>query len=376
MSRLIIYDTTNFIDFPIGGQLTSIRNFLRYVCEHYPQRTKDILLVGTTTDEELTGQIKQLDIFGQKLRFLPVATAEKDLANIKKSLRFRYAKGLLTHRKTLKLTKSDCHYIHTPEAYGIIKLLCPRAICLLCSHGSYFNMEKGFRFHRKNKLILKGFQLYLKWILRNAKTIFIMDDDSEEQYKKYNKNLQRVQNSIICPATVTKKRHEGTDFLFVGRLSRDKRVEPIIRAVLSMTDDCRLTVVGNGEDYDNLIGYQSERVKFIGAVPPEAVKDHMQSADILVMNSVFEGLPMTILEALSHGLPVITTNVGAIGDAVRFGLDGEETDGTPEKIKEAAEHIMADYDSYAQNAFQRAKEYDYRTVNIKIYDTLCQFWKE
>lgn len=375
MSRLIIYDTTNFIDFPIGGQLTSIRNFLRYICEYQPQRVKDILLVGTTVDEELTGKIRDLEIFGQKLRFLPVAKAEKDLANTKKSLRFRYAKGLLTYRKTLKLTKKDCNYIHTPEAYGIIKLICPRAICLLCSHGSYFNMEKGFRFYRKNKFILKGFQFYLKWILRNAKTIFLMDDDSEEQYKKYNKNRQRIQNSIVCPATVTKKEHEGTVFLFVGRLSRDKRIEPIIRAVLSMADDCRLMIVGNGEDYDNLIGYQSDRVQFAGAVPPEAVKDYMQSADILVMNSVFEGLPMTILEALSYGLPIITTNVGGIGDAVRFGLDGEETDGTPEKIKEAAERIMANYDSYAKHAFERARGFDYRTVNAKIYDTLCQFWR-
>ena len=48
MSRLFIYDTSNFIDFPIGGQLTSIGNFLRFICEEHPERTEDIVLVGVT----------------------------------------------------------------------------------------------------------------------------------------------------------------------------------------------------------------------------------------------------------------------------------------------------------------------------------------
>lgn len=375
MSRLIIYDTTNFTDFPIGGQLTSIRNFLRYMCERHPQRTSDILLVGTTVAGDSVGKIRTLEMFGQKIRFLPVAAAETDLANIRKSLRFQYVKGLVSYRKIIKINKKDCNYIHTPEAYGVVKLMCPRAVCLLFSHGSYFNMEKGFRFYRKNIVILKGFQIYLKWILRNAATIFLLDRDSEERYKKYNKNLQRVKNSVVCPDFFTNRgEREGIRFLFVGRLSRDKRVEPIIRAVMSMNGDCRLTIVGSGESYDELIGYRSDRVEFVGAVPPEAVSEYMQAADILVMNSVFEGIPMTILEALSYGLPVISTNVGGIGEVVRFGLDGEETDGTAEKIKEAAGRIIENYHSYSEHAFRRAKDFDYQTVNEEIYGTLCRFW--
>ena len=58
MSRLLIYDNSNFIDFPIGGQVTSIGNFLRFVCEAYPERTNDIMLVGVTIDPEEVGKIK------------------------------------------------------------------------------------------------------------------------------------------------------------------------------------------------------------------------------------------------------------------------------------------------------------------------------
>lgn len=386
MSRLFIYDTSNFIDFPIGGQLTSIGNFLRFVCEEHPERTEDIVLVGVTLCEEEIGKIKKINLYGRRIAFLPVTTAEKDLGNTASSLRLKYVKGLLKCRKLLRITKRDCNYVHSPEAYGIVKLFCPAARCVIFSHGSYFNMEKGFRFFRKNVLVKKGFVLYLKWVLRSANLILLLDKDSLRDYKPYNSNLVQVGNSIICPE-LPEGRHmlkEGRvrEILFVGRLSKDKRVEPIIRAIAGMgsagqsgnTGGLRLTIVGDGEEYHNLISYAGERIRFVGAVPPGEVKEYMQNSDILVMNSAFEGIPMTILEAISYGLPVVSTNVGGIGEALHFGQDSEETDGTAESIRAAIGRIEAHYDVYSRNAYENSKAFDYRILNRKVYDLLCGYW--
>lgn len=391
MSRLFIYDTSNFIDFPIGGQLTSIGNFLRFICEEHPERTEDIVLVGVTLCQGEIGKIKKINLYGRQISFLPVTTAEKDLGNTASSLRLRYVKGLLKCRKLLKIAKRDCNYVHSPEAYGIVKLFCPVARCVIFSHGSYFNMERGFRFFRKNLLVKKGFVLYLKWVLRSANLILLLDKDSLRDYKPYNSNLVQVGNSIICPE-LPEGRHvlrEGKvrEILFVGRLSKDKRVEPIIRAVEGMGkagsgdegsgmdgSETRLTIVGDGEEYHNLIPYAGERIRFVGAVPPKEVKEYMQNSDILVMNSSFEGVPMTILEAISYGLPVVSTNVGGIGEALHFGQDSEETDGTAEGIQAAIRRIEAHYDVYSRNAYENSKAYDYRTLNRRVYDLLCGYW--
>ena len=391
MSRLFIYDTSNFIDFPIGGQLTSIGNFLRFICEEHPERTEDIVLVGVTLCQGEIGKIKKINLYGRQISFLPVTTAEKDLGNTASSLRLRYVKGLLKCRKLLKIAKRDCNYVHSPEAYGIVKLFCPVARCVIFSHGSYFNMERGFRFFQKNLLVKKGFVLYLKWVLRSANLILLLDKDSLRDYKPYNSNLVQVGNSIICPE-LPEGRHvlrEGKvrEILFVGRLSKDKRVEPIIRAVEDMGkagfweegsgmdgSEIRLTIVGDGEEYHNLIPYAGERIRFVGAVPPKEVKEYMQNSDILVMNSSFEGVPMTILEAISYGLPVVSTNVGGIGEALHFGQDSEETDGTAEGIQAAIGRIEAHYDVYSRNAYENSKAYDYRTLNRKVYDLLCGYW--
>ena len=391
MSRLFIYDTSNFIDFPIGGQLTSIGNFLRFICEEHPERTEDIVLVGVTLCQGEIGKIKKINLYGRQISFLPVTTAEKDLGNTASSLRLRYVKGLLKCRKLLKIAKRDCNYVHSPEAYGIVKLFCPVARCVIFSHGSYFNMERGFRFFQKNLLVKKGFVLYLKWVLRSANLILLLDKDSLRDYKPYNSNLVQVGNSIICPE-LPEGRHvlrEGKvrEILFVGRLSKDKRVEPIIRAVEGMGkagfgeegsgmdgSEIRLTIVGDGEEYHNLIPYAGEHIRFVGAVPPKEVKEYMQNSDILVMNSSFEGVPMTILEAISYGLPVVSTNVGGIGEALHFGQDSEETDGTAEGIQAAIGRIEAHYDVYSRNAYENSKAYDYRTLNRKVYDLLCGYW--
>ena len=390
MSRLFIYDTSNFIDFPIGGQLTSIGNFLRFICEEHPERTEDIVLVGVTLCQGEIGKIKKINLYGRQISFLPVTTAEKDLGNTASSLRLRYVKGLLKCRKLLKIAKRDCNYVHSPEAYGIVKLFCPVARCVIFSHGSYFNMERGFRFFQKNLLVKKGFVLYLKWVLRSANLILLLDKDSLRDYKPYNSNLVQVGNSIICPE-LPEGRHvlrEGKvrEILFVGRLSKDKRVEPIIRAVEDMGkagfgeegsgmdgSEIRLTIVGDGEEYHNLIPYAGERIRFVGAVPPKEVKEYMQNSDILVMNSSFEGVPMTILEAISYGLPVVSTNVGGIGEALHFGQDSEETDGTAERIQAAIGRIEAHYDVYSRNAYENSKAYDSRTLNRKVYDLLCGY---
>ena len=85
---------------------------------------------------------------------------------------------------------------------------------------------------------------------------------------------------------------------------------------------------------------------------------------------------MTILEAISHALPVVSTNVGGIGEVLHFGQDSEETDGTAEGIRAAVRRIWDAYGTYSRNAYDNSKAYDYRTVNRKVYQMLCNYWRE
>ena len=370
----MLYDTSNFVNLPIGGQLTSISNFLKYVREEYPQILENLVLVGVTEKPEEVGSFQKVDIHGKKVDFLPVARVETDLGHTQSSLRLAYVKGLIRYGRKLKVKRTDCCYLHTPEAYGAVRLLCPWAKCAVFSHGSFFNMEKGFRFFRKNSLITKGFMLYIRFVLRGARILFCLDRDSEEAYLPFNRQVVRVNNSIVPEKTQWREKPFTGSLVFVGRLSREKRVETIIRAVREMEEGYSLTVIGDGEEHENLLPFADERIRFTGALPPSQVKAYLDKQDILVMNSTLEGIPMTILEALSYGLPIVTTDVGGIGSVVRFGIDAEKTDGSVESIQEAIRKIVQSYSKYSEAAFRQSAQFDYREVNKVIMDRLLAVW--
>lgn len=376
-SRLLLYDTSNFINLPIGGQLTSISNFLRFLKEKHPTVLAHMILVGVSEQLEKIGNFQKIKIHDMEVNFLPVALVETDLGHTQKSLRMAYVKGLLKYGKLLHIRKGDCNYIHTPEAYGPIRLLNPMATCAVFSHGSFFNMEKGFRFFQRNKLVKTIFNLYLKYLLRTVSILFVLDSDSEMAYFPYNKHIVRVNNSIVPVfSTFPREKEFQKRLVFVGRLSKEKRVEIILQAVNQLDSEYTMTIIGDGETWDSLQPYQSERINLLGALTPVEVKQQLVNQDILIMNSTIEGIPMTILEALSFAIPVVTTDVGGISTVVRFGIDSEKTDGTIESIKRAIKKITAEYTAYSRTAFEQSKKFHYLEVNAKIWEHLVELWPD
>lgn len=373
MYELVIYDTSNYEDFPIGGQLTSVRNFLTYIAEYQKDYCSKILLVGLTTSVTNLGKKKIVDIGGKQFDFLPVVYRNTNLKEVKNSLRLEFLKGLFKYKNEIPHEKEILHYIHTPEAFIQVKLCHPFARTAIFSHGSFFNMVRGFRFFQNNKIVGSCFEVFIKWMLRSANLIFVLDNDSLNQYINYNKNVIKVNNSIILPEEdySDKQLHNPIRLLFVGRLSKVKRIDEIIKAVENCKEDVVLTIVGDGEERTYLESLvETNRVKFTGALKPEQVKNEMIRGDILMMNSILEGKPMTIIEAMSYGMPIITTNVGGISELVEFGGNAIETNGTFLQIICAIKNITSQYTEKVALSLCRARNYDFKLVNAKVFSEL------
>ena len=372
--RLLLYDTSNFRDYPVGGQVTSIKGFLRYLGESHPKKCHSVLLIGVSFHEEEIGVVQDISINDCRYSFIAVALASSDLNAVKKSLRLEYVKGLLKYRHILDIKKTDCNYIHTPEAYGVIKLLCKDAFCYVFSHGTYLNMYNQLRFFKKLPILRVAFQYYLISVIKHCNHIFVLDCDTQKSYRKYNMNVTRVGNSIVCRNYISHNfDRNNIKLLFAGRLSKVKNIAPIIEAVKEYPAKCSLIILGAGEEMDNLRRIANDRIKFVGAVQPDKVIEYMQNSDILVMNSVKEGIPMTILEAISMSMPVITTDVGGISEVLYYGVDSEKTDGSKEEIIIAINKIAANYKQYSIKAHSHSQEFDYRNVNKKVFQKLNEF---
>ena len=377
MYDLILYDTSNFEDFPIGGQLTSVRNFLKYIASCQPEYAEKILLVGVSTKPEDIGNVCRVEIDHVCFDFLPVLYRDPDLSRVQKSLRLEYVKGIFKMNRRICNSRSAVHYIHTPEAYIAVKLLHPTAKNAVFSHGSFFNMVQGFRFFQKNRIVHILFEQFLILLLKTADLVLTLDDISAEQYRRYTKNVYRADNSIMLPQEIPERMscHDPIRLLFVGRLSKVKRIGQIIEAVADMKGRVQLTIVGDGEEHSCLKAMITEAqlegmVHLEGACTPEQMKKYYMDNDILILNSSVEGKPMVILEAMSYGLPVITTPVGGIPELLRSGIEGEFTDGSPREIVEKVDKISEKYADYVCKAVERSSIYDYRRVNSIIFEKI------
>jgi len=377
-ARLIFYDTSNYIDYPVGGQLTSIRNFLRFLKENYYEHCKDVLLVGVSTDEAQVGRLLSIPFDGATYHFLAVTLAAADLGKVKKSLRLEYVKGIWKYRKLIDLRRNDCNYIHTPEAFGAIRAVSPGAVCYVFSHGTYMNMWQRVRFFKKVPVVRKAFQAFLLHVIRKSTAVFVLEKETQEDYMVYNPHVIHVGNSIVCHSYEERSIHaDRVHFLYAGRLSAVKNVGPVIEAVKDYHRDCELMILGDGEERQRLeqLAGDSERICFAGAVSPDRVQEIMKTSDVLIMNSTFEGIPMIILEAISVGIPVVTTDVGGIKEVLTYGHDSEVTDGSIGQIWKAMDKICDDYKKYSKNAYEKSLQFDYRKVNRKIFDTLNESLK-
>lgn len=117
--------------------------------------------------------------------------------------------------------------------------------------------------------------------------------------------------------------------LFLGRLGQRKGAYDLVEAFSRIAHEfprASLILAGDGEidavkaRIDKL-GLR-ERISCPGWVTGELKDRLLYSATVFVLPSYNEGLPMSILEAMAHGVPIITTPVGGIPDAISDGLTG------------------------------------------------------
>lgn len=110
--------------------------------------------------------------------------------------------------------------------------------------------------------------------------------------------------------------------LYVGRLTAIKGLRILIDAFLEACESnpkLSLTLVGDGEDrptLENLSAPAGDRIRFRGALSQTQVAEEFRNADIFILPSFAEGVPVVLMEAFASGLPVIATQVAGVPELV------------------------------------------------------------
>ncbi len=131
---------------------------------------------------------------------------------------------------------------------------------------------------------------------------------------KYEKNALRAQLGFSRDAFI---------LVYAGRLEPEKRVEHLLTIwpkILEKHNNAILVIVGSGSEEARLRSQAGTAIHFYGYV--DEILPYLQSADLFVLPSITEGMSNAMLEALSTGLPVVVTRVGAAMDVISERVNG------------------------------------------------------
>jgi glycosyltransferase involved in cell wall biosynthesis len=302
-----------------------------------------ILIVTTTSASKTVTFIKnQIKYFGVSDvlhdEFRPYLHNDKSIFNFPYSINlFRKLLKRLSPKKYTEIYRKTLTLFLKEKKFDMV----------LCNYGTYgANIADAchsarvpfiVHFHGYDAFVHKTVREYAskyRNMFGKAAFVIAVSSDMKQQLIQLGAPGEKV---ILCPygvdTTLFAHAHpseNGRTLLFVGRFTAKKNPVSLLRAfhyARQSVPDARLVMIGRGELQKQVSGAVNSlnlqnSVTLMGAQPPETVARQMQQARAYVQHSVFapngdsEGSPVSIMEAASSGLPVISTRHAGIKETV------------------------------------------------------------
>lgn len=169
--------------------------------------------------------------------------------------------------------------------------------------------------------------------------------------------------------------------VFVGRVTSEKRLDTLVRAVAQLSQDLEwhLDIVGGGDQIDELAGlardlHVADRVTLTGYVSDEELRGRLRAAEVFAMPSTAELQSIATMEAMATGLPVVAADAMALPHLVRDGVNGwlfrpDDAVDLAEKLERVLRLSDDDYRTYQQHSLEMVAPHDIETT-ITAYERI------
>ena len=280
-------------------------------------------------------------------------------------------------------------HIHGAKDGSIVRKYC---ICFIAK--KLFFKKIIFHSHAGafDEYYKKGNRLYkymCRFLVNNAEAVVVLSDRWNDFFEK----TFRVKRLIVIPnpvehkqpVVVKQKINSTIVFLFLGRIADHKGIFDLVTLITKEQDflrgKCRFLIGGNHE-VDRLKkeitdGGIGDLAEYIGWVQDDEKDHYFYESDYFILPTYHEGMPMTILEALSYGKPVISTPVGSIPEVIEHNNNGFLfPPGDIEQLKQIIFDVINDRSKYdcmriqAMNAATRFYPESIKSELEKLYSEI------
>lgn len=252
--------------------------------------------------------------------------------------------------------------------------------------GIKYIIESEGSFPKDGKGIKEWFK---KHIISNAGAYFSTTPRADEYFLAYGAEKEKIyhypftsiyESEVLdCPMTVQHKKALRQELglngnkiaVAVGRLISLKRYDDLIKAWKMVPSDWQLYILGEGEEFSNLVGLVEKlglsNIEFLGYKEKEELICFYKAADLFVHPTSTDVWGLVINEAMACGLPVITTEMCIAGDAlVKNGENGYLISvGDVDLLAECIDKILSDEDvifRMSMESIKRVQEYTFENM--------------
>jgi len=289
-----------------------------------------------------------------------------------------------THLSPVLAEVSHTKQIRVVWTIHDLKLLCPRYDCL--RNGKYCqlcfaNEINVIKYNCMKNSLFASFLAYLeakKWNkekLGKYTDFFICPSDFMKSQML--SGGFKEEKLIVLPNFVSIYKENFTNYkkedyyCYIGRIAKEKGIETLLKAAQQLPFS--LKIAGKGPIFDDLdFRYKSDKIEFLGFINQEKVKSLIEKASFTILPSeCFENNPLSIIESLCLGTPVLGAKIGGIPELIdekRNGLlfePGNETD-----LKNKIEQMFAtkfNYNAIAVESQHRYSPDNYYFHLLNIY---------
>lgn len=225
--------------------------------------------------------------------------------------------------------KPDVIHLHSSKAGLLGRLAFPRRKIIYTVHG-FDSIRVAYR---KLLPIERIMQYFCHAIVAVSEY-----DYRNLKREKIHRNLHTIYNGISMKEDklvhLNLPAHFTHTIVCIARMAKPKRLD-IFLETARLLPQYAFVWIGNQEN----IPVEMENVFFLGNIPQAS--RHCLYADLFMLPSDFEGMPMVIIEAMSHHLPIVASNVGGISEIVKNGINGFVVENTAQNFAEKIKQILS-----------------------------------
>lgn len=271
---------------------------------------------------------------------------------------------LMSFFRIYKKFKPDIIHLHSSKAGILGRVVLPRKKIIYTVHG-FDSIRLAYR---KYLQIEKLFQYRCKAIV------------SVSEYDKRNLLKEGINNNVVCVYNGIEKPQRkqielkclneyNKNILCIARLSPPKN-HILFFKIASLLPKYAFFWVGNKNAY---INEKPTNVFFLGSQFNAGA--YNEFADLFVLPSDYEGLPIVIIEAMSFGKPVVASDVGGISEIVVDDENGYTVENIPELFANKIKYILENEDVYKAFSKNSLEKYNKELTVEKMIDAYLEIYK-